>query len=76
MDDSTLPLLGYIAEVREQHFRVARASAGRYGVARVSDNVRLGTYAVSDGSLHIEVEEGDLATLAEVAAAAIRKGLR
>ncbi len=75
MDDCTLPLLGCITEVREQVYRVARISPGKYGVARVTDNVRVGTFTYSHGTLQVTAENVDVSVLAEVAAAAIRKGL-
>ncbi len=59
MDEGTFPLLGVIVEVREQVFRIARMSAGKCGVVRVADNVR----------------EVDVPLMAEIAAAAMRKGM-
>ncbi len=75
MDEATLPLLGCITEVREQVYRVARMAPGKYGVARVTDNLRVGTFTHVDGMLQLNAENVDLAILAEIAAAALRKGL-
>jgi hypothetical protein len=75
MDEGTFPLLGVIVEVREQVFRIARMSAGKYGVVRVSDNARVGTFSYAPGVLQVAAEKIDVPLLAEVAAAAMRKGM-
>ena len=75
MDDGTFPLLGVIVEVREQVYRIARMSAGRCGVVRVADNTRVGTFSHTGDELHVTSEKVDVALMAEVAAAAIRKGM-
>lgn len=75
MDEGTIPVLGCITEVREQVYRVARISPGKYGVARVTDNVRVGTFTRIDGMLQLHAEQVDLSILAEIAASALRRGL-
>ncbi|HEX9296729.1 MAG TPA: hypothetical protein VF881_12880 [Polyangiaceae bacterium] len=75
MDEGTFPLLGVIVEVREQVFRIARMSAGKCGVVRVADNVRVGTFSHGPGILQITAEKVDVPLMAEIAAAAMRKGM-
>jgi hypothetical protein len=74
-DEGTLPLLGLVTEVDEQMFRVVRMAPGKYGVVRMSDNVRAGTFIHAEGSLQLSAENIDVAVLAEIAAVAIRKGI-
>lgn len=75
MDEGTFPLLGVIVEVREQVYRIARMSAGRCGVVRVADNTRVGTFSHTGGDLQLTAEKVDVSLMAEIAAAAIRKGM-
>jgi hypothetical protein len=75
MDEGTFPLLGVIVEVHEQVFRIARMSAGRCGVVRVADNIRVGTFSHVGSELQVTTEKVDLSLMAEIAAAAVRKGL-
>jgi hypothetical protein len=75
VDEGTFPLLGVIVEVREQVFRIARMSAGRCGVVRVADNVRVGTFSHANPDLQLTAEKIDVPLMAEIAAAAIRKGM-
>ncbi len=75
MDEGTFPLLGVIVEVREQVYRIARMSAGRCGAVRVADNTRVGTFSHTGGDLQVTAEKVDVPLMAEIAAAAIRKGM-
>jgi hypothetical protein len=75
MDDGTFPLLGVIVEVHEQAYRIARMSAGRCGVVRVADNTRVGTFSHMGSDLQVTAEKVDVALMAEIAAAAVRKGM-
>jgi hypothetical protein len=75
MDEGTFPLLGVIVEVQEQVFRIARMSADRCGVVRVADNVRVGTFSHVGSELQVTTEKVDLSLMAEIAAAAVRKGM-
>jgi hypothetical protein len=74
-DEGTIPLLGVIVEVHEQVFRIARMSAGRCGVVRVADNVRVGTFSHEGSELQVTTEKIDLSLMAEIVAAAVRKGM-
>jgi hypothetical protein len=74
-DEGTVPLLGFVTEIDEELFRVVRTAPGKYGVVRMSDNVRVGTFTHMEDSLQLSAENVDVAVLAKIAAAAIKKGI-
>jgi hypothetical protein len=74
-DDVTSPILGLVTVVRDEVYRVVRTTARDWVAMRVRDDVRIGNFTYAPGLLQLTTEPRDTALLAEIAAAAIKKGL-